>query len=189
MPAFGFIWHAALGCWIMEEICHEVNKLSFCTADVNNGWHPVPCYVHTAPYCSHGTLLGFSIALDLNHSLQQNEEQDLLWLQPNSCFHGRAGLHMNPVAICILKRAANYIATSWARQNPCSISCLRISKHQDICDELLVPEIQEQPRLSPSWRDNDPPSPKQSSALNSQPQRGVFFTLDSSRKILQRWHS
>lgn len=72
-------------------------------------------WVHTAPYWSHGTLLGLSIMLDLNHSLQQNEEQDRLWLQPNSCFHGRAELHMSPAVICMLKRAANYIAPAWAR--------------------------------------------------------------------------
>lgn len=112
MPALDFIWRTAIGCWIIGEICHEVNKLSFCVADVNNGLHPVPCWVHRAPYWSHGALLGLSITLDLSHSLQQKEEQNLLQLQPNSCFHGRAGLHVSPVFTCMLKRVANYIATA-----------------------------------------------------------------------------
>lgn len=71
---------------------------------------------------------------------QQNE--DLLWLQLNSCFHGRTGLHMSSVVIHMFKRAANYIATALA-----SFCYLRISKHLDTCDELIVPEIQGQPLL------------------------------------------
>lgn len=78
----------------------------------------------------------------LKHSLEQNEEQDLLWLQLNSCFQGRAGLYLSSVIIHMFKRAANYIATAGA-----SFCCLRISKHLDTCDELIVPEIQEQPLL------------------------------------------
>lgn len=185
MPALDFIWQTAIGCWIMGEICHKVNKQSFCTADINSGSHPVPCWVHRASYWSHGALSGLSITLDFSHSLLQNEEQNPLWLQPNSYFHGRAGLHMSPVLICILKRAANYIATAWARQQPCGICCLRNSKHQEACDELILPVIQEQLKLTGPWRDNDLPSPKQPSALNSPPVRGVSFALDPTRKILQ----
>lgn len=124
-----------------------------------------PCAMLSA----HSILLEFSIMLALNHSLQQNEEQDLLWLQPNSCFHGRAGLHVSPVVICILKRAANYIAAALT-----SFCCLRISKHRDTCDELAVPEIQEQARLAPPWRHNDLPSPKQPSATFTTWGRCIF---------------
>lgn len=185
MPALGFIRQTAIGCWIIREICHEVNKLSFCTANINNGLHPVSCWVHRAPYWSHGPLSGPSITLDLSHSLQQNEEQNLLQLQPHSCFHGRAGLCVSPVLICILKRAANYIATARARQQPCGICCLRISKHQEACDDLILPAIQDQPKLTGPWRDNDLPSAKQPLALNSPAGRGVSLTSDPSRKILQ----
>lgn len=185
MPALDFIWQTAIGCWIIGEICHKVNKLSFCTADINSGLHPVPRWVHRTPYWSHGGLSALSITLDLNHSLQQNEEQNLLWLQPNSRFHGRSGLHVSPALICILKRAANYIATAGARQQPCSICCLRNSKHQEACDEPILLAIQEQLKFTGPSRDNDLPSPKQPSALNSPPGRGVSFTIDPSRKILQ----
>lgn len=143
VPALGFIWWTAIDCWVIGEICHGVNKLSFCIADINNGLHPVPCWVHRAACSSHGALWGFSIMLDLSHSLQQNEEQNLLQLQSNSCFHGKAGLPMSPVLICLLKRAANYIAAAWARQQPCGVCCLRISKHQEARDELIFSVIQE----------------------------------------------
>lgn len=90
---------------------------------------------------------------------------------------------MSPVVIYTLKRPANYIAVA-----PASFCSLGISKHQDTCKliELIVPEIQEQCRLTPPQRDNDLPSPKQPSALNSQPEEGAFFTLNFGRKVLQR---
>lgn len=49
---------------------------------------------------------------------------------------------MSSVVIHMFKRAANYIATALA-----SFCYLRISKHLDTCDELIVPEIQGQPLL------------------------------------------
>lgn len=93
---------------------------------------------------------------------------------------------MSPVFICILKRAANYIATAWAKQQPCGICCLRISKHRVASDELIYPAIQKQPKRTAPWRDNDLPSAKQPSPMNSPLGRGVSLTSHPSRKILQK---
>lgn len=120
---------------------------SFCAADLNNGWHPVPCWVHTASYWSSASSWTWTTAY--------SKMKSRMWLQPNSC---RAGLHMSPVVICMLKKLLitllqhEQVSAAW--ESPST------------CDELIVPEIQEQPRLTPPWRDNNLPSPKQSPALN-----------------------
>lgn len=104
--------------------------------------------------------------------------KNLLWLWPGSCFYGRTGLHVSSVLICILKRAANYIATAWARRqlHVCRICCLRFSRLWQAWDGQKLPAIQEQHEPSCPWRGNGLPSPQQPSALISSPGRGVLLS-------------
>lgn len=83
----------------MGEICHEVTKLLYCRSEQ---WM-APCAMLSA----HSILLEFSIILDLNHSLQQDEEQDVITaqlLQSRTPHEPSSHLHV--------KKAANYIATA-----------------------------------------------------------------------------
>lgn len=82
---------------------------------------------------------------------------------------------MNPVLICILKRAANYIATAWARRQLCRICCLRFSRIRQAWDDQQLPVTQEQCEPTYPWRGNGLPSPQQPSALISSPGRGVLL--------------